>query len=279
VNPPAQPIHAGPAESRAERVPPAALRLRHAREQAGLSLDVLVLRTKINRRMLEAVEAMNLEGLPATTYTRGFVMAYAREVGLDPEATATAYLAEVEETRGSHAPATPVAPPPPVRVRIADLNRDVSGIGGVIVMVACAVALIVYVWAVSGRNPNRTAAPLVAAAPEAAVAAEPAAAPPDAVPATAEPLTAIGQGPFRVELQADRECWISATVDGRLVLARLLKAGERETLEASEIVTLRVGEPGALRYSINGRPGEPLGRPGQPVTVRITPANAHEFIS
>jgi hypothetical protein len=166
-------------------------------------------------------------------------------------------------------------------VRLADLNREVSGVGGVIVMVACAVALIGYVWSVSGRhlNADRTAAQPVAPSAEPAVASEPAAVPPDAVPATSEPLAAIGQSPLRVELRADRECWISATVDGRVVLTRLLKAGDHETLMANETVTLRVGEPGALRYSINGRPGEPLGQPGQPVTVRITPQNAHQFVS
>ena len=84
---------------------------------------------------------------------------------------------------------------------------------------------------------------------------------------------------MRVELRAEGECWVSATVDGRLVVSRLLRAGEGETLEVGENVILRIGDPAALRYTINGRDGAPLGERGRPITVRITPANAHEFVS
>jgi hypothetical protein len=58
----------------------------------------------------------------------------------------------------------------------------------------------------------------------------------------------------------------------------LSPAAEREVIEAREEVVLRVGDPAALMFHINEMPGRPLGRAGQPITVRITPQNYHEFV-
>jgi len=42
------------------------------------------------------------------------------------------------------------------------------------------------------------------------------------------------------------------------------------TTAAQHHVVLRVGDPAALTYSINGQPGGPLRSAGMPVTVRFT---------
>jgi hypothetical protein len=59
----------------------------------------------------------------------------------------------------------------------------------------------------------------------------------------------------------------------------LLNAGEHQTVTGRDAVTLRVGDPAALKLSINGAPGRPLGEAGRPVTVRITPQNAREYLA
>lgn len=70
--------------------------LRHAREQACLSLLDLSARTKIRIPLLEAIEREQFERLPAGLLTRGYLRAYAREVGLDPESVVRRYLDEFE---------------------------------------------------------------------------------------------------------------------------------------------------------------------------------------
>lgn len=59
--------------------------LRRARQARDLSVRQLSMLTKIGTTMLEAVEADDLERLPEPVYLRGFVMTYAREVGIDPD--------------------------------------------------------------------------------------------------------------------------------------------------------------------------------------------------
>jgi hypothetical protein len=57
-----------------------------------------------------------------------------------------------------------------------------------------------------------------------------------------------------------------------------MHAGERETLRARNTVVITVGNAGAFAYSINGRPGKPLGSPGQVRTTRITRSTLSEYI-
>ncbi len=73
--------------------------MRRAREGAGLSLEDLARRTKIPLARLAAIESADVPRLPAAVYTRGFVKAYAVEVGLSPDETAEQYLASVDPPR------------------------------------------------------------------------------------------------------------------------------------------------------------------------------------
>lgn len=59
--------------------------LRHVRERLGLSLPDIADRTKIRTSILGAIERNEIERLPPPIFTRAFVKAYAREVGLDPQ--------------------------------------------------------------------------------------------------------------------------------------------------------------------------------------------------
>ena len=65
-------------------------------------------------------------------------------------------------------------------------------------------------------------------------------------------------------------CWVSAVSDGERVLYRLMRPGERTLIEARREMIVRIGDAGALTYAVNGTPGQPLGRSGEVVTVRIS---------
>jgi flagellar biosynthesis protein FlhG len=67
-------------------------RLRRSRLHRGLELEGVAKVTKVNPTYLRFLEEERFEDLPARVYVRGFVMAFAACVGLDPEAVATSYL-------------------------------------------------------------------------------------------------------------------------------------------------------------------------------------------
>jgi cytoskeleton protein RodZ len=262
--------------------------LRRAREARGLSLDALTRSTKISATTLAAIEAGDIQKLPAPVYARGFVKAYAAEVGLDPSAAANAYLAGLvpaavvgrsERSEASAAVATSHSRATMAAHRSSRQLLEVNHVRlfSRLTTVAAAVGLVIYIFSFSRQTSehpvpakttgNDTARPTHVSEVDHALTGIP------------EAVSMTINGPLTVELVPRGPCWLVATVDGARVVARLLQPGERQTLEITEEALLRVGDPGALSISINGQTGRVLGPPGQPINVKITKDNFKEFLS
>ncbi len=74
-------------------------KLRKQREQRGLALDAISNTTKISIRMLRALEEEHFDQLPGGVFNKGFVRAYARQVGLDGEESVADYLTALRESQ------------------------------------------------------------------------------------------------------------------------------------------------------------------------------------
>ena len=266
--------------------------LRRAREKRGLSLQQVAATTKISARVLEALERNDISKLPGGIFSRSFVRAYAREVGLDPEETVGRFVEsfppEAEER-------TPVAAAQAVDAEGFESGRRAAmtllQVLGISVLVVLAVA--VY----RSMRPTPTAqppAPVITepvrenppAAPAAAEAEPPAAVPaastttgPAAAEAGAgEPFVATPETPLALTVVASEECWLSLSVDGQKVVARNLQAGERVQFRARTVIILSAGNAGALTLTINGKPARTLGGRGEVVTSTITLATLKDFV-
>jgi hypothetical protein len=74
-------------------------KLRRQRELRGISLDAISATTKISPRMLRAIEDERFDQLPGGVFNKGFVRAYARQVGLDEDDAISDYLAALRESQ------------------------------------------------------------------------------------------------------------------------------------------------------------------------------------
>jgi len=74
-------------------------KLRRQRELRGLSLEAISTTTKIGTRMLRAIEDEHFDQLPGGVFNKGFVRAYARQVGLDEDEAVTDYLTALRESQ------------------------------------------------------------------------------------------------------------------------------------------------------------------------------------
>ncbi len=267
--------------------------LRQARERRALSLHDLSRRTKISLPALRAIENNEIDRLPGGIFTRGFLKAYAREVGLDPADISQRYAAQFEPPAvqavdgaepalaaedGEHHDAA--KPPATHRVERARMAGTIAALALV------ALSYFAFTRWQGSTSPHRVERPRsgesVSAANEpshrkAAPVRE--AAPTTGSLDTAAPPTEPSEMVLRVDLQPPRLCWISATADGKRVTYRLLLAGERQTIEARSEIVLRIGDPDRFAFSINGSAGRLPGRAGQPTTVRITPRNYRAFLA
>jgi transcriptional regulator with XRE-family HTH domain len=116
-------------------------KLRQRREQRGLTIEAISNTTKISPRMLLALEEERFDQLPGGVFNKGFVRAYARQLGLSEEETLNDYLAALRETqvqsqqilpdfrKPGHAapiPASETASHAPLRAAAVDPVNDVD---------------------------------------------------------------------------------------------------------------------------------------------------------
>jgi cytoskeleton protein RodZ len=240
--------------------------LRQARESRGLSIDAVAATTRIRANVLAGIERQDLSALPPRPYARGFVAAYAREVGLDPTETVQGYFAQFEL--------------PPAEVQLAPTTPRVSKEGrrrfrtpavGLVLLLVAIVAI--SQWSAEVRNTAEPGA-VATSGTNALPAITPVAA---AMGSTAArtPAEPVPLGPALViVLETQRPSWISATADGTRVIYRTVPAGTKEILHGSEAITIRAGDAGAIRWSVNGRDPTVMGAPGEVRTVRVTRADA-----
>jgi cytoskeletal protein RodZ len=249
--------------------------LRTARERRGMTLAQVAATTKIPIHNLRALEENAFEKVPRGIFVRGFLRSYAAEVGLEPHAVVEQFLAENAELAPAPADA-PASDALPVDEQIhsspidPDLTPSGPGWGYALVVAALVIAVVTVNQRSTG--PDQAAE---SAGPGTSAGSERAGDPAPVATAGQRQAAVVAAGTsgvsqLRFDMEAQGECWVEAVVDGRRVVYRLMRPGERATLESGGEIVLRVGDPGALTYSVNGTPGKPLGRAGIPVTVRFT---------
>ncbi len=84
--------------------------LKENRERKGITLNEVALATKINVKILTAIEEGETDRLPTKTFLRGFVRSYTRYLGLDEEAILSSFYEEMGSTKPQLNVSDPDAP-------------------------------------------------------------------------------------------------------------------------------------------------------------------------
>jgi cytoskeleton protein RodZ len=250
-------------------------KLRQARERRGISLRQFAASTKISVKALEALERNDVSKLPGGIFSRAFVRSYAVEVGLDPDETVKEFLERFH------------AEPPPAQAQVQHVPEQESQFESqqrmasvLLKLVAISVPLIIVILyftlrsrpsATSDASPSDASVRVPNAAAPTTAPVSPAVLPQrGAPPAASPPVPAVSSGPMRLELHPTGPCWVSVTVDGTRVFARLMQAGERDTRVVLKDAVVEVGDAGTFAFSIDGREGRALGSAGQVRTLKVT---------
>jgi cytoskeletal protein RodZ len=261
---------------------PLGQRLKDARERRGLSLRQIATTTKISTVALEALESGDFSRLPGGIYSRAFIRAYAKEVGLDPEEAVRDFVGEltVHERDAARIRIRPAVSAED-RAFLERQQRAVRVFRFVAVVAAAGLIallgwLAVTYWPVgaevAGEGPSG----------EAPVTRQQALPPPPADPIPArEDLGAFSPAErerLTIAFEVTGACWVQVTADGLVVLSRLMQAGERETVMADRDLLIDVGNAGAFTWTINGRPAQALGLEGRHRQITVTRENAQSFL-
>ena len=239
--------------------------LRKVRQERNLTLEEISRITKISKRYLAAIENDDFDELPAPTFARGFIRAYANFVGIDSEEIVQKYRERHEGLQKEDVV--------PLDSRLDRLQ--VRWIAAAVVFLFVLVGMLLCL----GKGDEKPARPdkgrdteqietlkeelgLKDILPEEGAA-------PDVEPGSEEVLVEeeVAVPPSEesgIELQvvAVEKTWIMITVDDGEALEFMFEKGKRMNWSADERITIKVGNAGGVKLFLNGAPLEPLGPAG-----------------
>jgi transcriptional regulator with XRE-family HTH domain len=224
--------------------------LRRERELRGVDLRDIAEATNISLRFLQALEQDRTDVLPGGIFPKAFVRQYATYLGLDPDRLVSEYVF----SHGGEAAAGGAAPERPASGRMAAVFFGLILVAGVALFAFARAGLF-------ARAPAETE-PAPAVSPDVTLPSDRVYPPPPPSTTAAAPGAAL-TGALVLALTARQDCWVEAQVDGTTVLSRILTQGETQQLEGQSQIVLSVGNAGGIEFTINGRPGAPLGREGE----------------
>lgn len=120
--------------------------MKRLREERGVALRDIADTTKISVSALEALERNDISRLPGGIFSRGFVRAYAEQIGADPEKAVREFIA-----RFPHDSVTDGSP----YVTSHDIDTDPPSHTGRLMLIGVPVLLVVIalvVWAIVSQN-------------------------------------------------------------------------------------------------------------------------------
>ncbi|WP_019634007.1 helix-turn-helix domain-containing protein [Actinomadura atramentaria] len=238
--------------------------LADAREQAGLTIAQVSLRTRIRESVIRSIERDDFGACGGDFYARGHIRTIARVVGADPEPLVRSY----DEAHGG-APQPSSAsmawetegPLVPFRERRTPNWTAAMGIALAALLVVAGVQF--FGGGSGGRHPARQVAdkPVRAASSPAA-------------PRAAGPVAAAPRKNVELRVKARRATWVNVRGDkGRQLFSGLLRSGASKQWKAKKKITVTIGNGGGVRLTVNGKDLGTPGETGNVVHLAFTPSD------
>lgn len=230
--------------------------LKRERELRHISLREVSKNTKVKEHLLKAIEEDQYAPLPSPTYVKGFLLSYAKYIGLDPNDILLRY-----ENSLKGKPDTQPETPPEKKffenVRYLWNIKYLWIVGGVIAVGFFASYFLLL-------HPPKPSIEPVPAKPK---IEEPLPPPPQISEMTVPPQ----EQPFSLQLKAVEETWVRIKIDGQPEFEMTLKPGEVTSHQGLKRIQLLVGNAGGLDIIFKGELLKKIGKSGEVVDVTLTP--------
>lgn len=227
--------------------------LRNEREKRELSVKDVETATSIRALYITAIEEGNYKIVPGEVYLKGFIRNYANYLGLNgPEMVdlyrrqqippvAGAGDAAASATAAAHAPAA------------------AGGLAKWLLAGAVAAVIAGAAWWVSSQS----AAPLPV--PPHSEQKEPAA-------PNQSPLPAVTpqSKPVVLTVKYSGDCWTQVIADGKEIYQGIARNGDSLSWDATQSLTIKLGNAGSVEAAYNGQPIGKLGDKGEVIVKTFT---------
>jgi cytoskeleton protein RodZ len=257
---------------------------RQKRESLGKTLEDVSQELRVSRRYLQGIETADYAKWPPKVFSAGFIRAYARLLGEDPEPVLSEYYAFLTTL----SPGQASSPGMPRPQWIERERRRGTRRAGYWAAAAAVLAAGILLSLLSMRTAPR---PVPGPEPPHASRAEPFARPAAEDNQAVAPAPATGAeapprqdppveslpaeegagkiGPMRLLLEANDLTWVMYSRDGGDPVDVMLFPGDRFRIEARKSLYLKLGNAGGVAASLNGKALPPFGRRGEVKEVRL----------
>ena len=264
--------------------------LKDQRESRKISLREVSKNTRVREHILKAIEENQTDLLPAATYVKGFLLAYAKYLRLDANDVLLRYERDLKGE-----PAVPPSPQPVKNKQKASAlppskpkQKILWNTKQTWVVVGVIVASVVIFFFFSPYSSTPPMEPL----PGKSVEEKPGVAPAPPAPATTRlseenrvveekrsrapsaPVAATTsvqeKKSFSVALKATEETWVSLQVDDQPEKEMIFKPRDGISVQTANRIRMKLGNAGGVDLILNGKPLEKFGKSGEVVTLVFT---------
>ena len=223
--------------------------LHETRTQQGISIRTVANRTRIQGRLLQAIEEGNLKALPEPIYIRELIKKFAHTLDLDGIELASSfptgsYLLKTKNFHWYNLPSVHLRPFHLYFLYIFVVIVSVRGLSTVVSNSALEVSNLENVEQSSLQTQS----------------------PKPSVKKVSNPLPASKKSPIKpvvVEIKLKDQCWLRVVADGKTEFEGVLPEGSHRTWVANERLTVRAGNAGGVLVAFNDEQAKQLGAPGQ----------------
>lgn len=226
--------------------------LQKERESKNISLKELAKNTKIREPLLRAIEEDRYQDLPSPTYVRGFLLAYAKYVGLNPNEVLLCYDHLLKGKPN-------LIPEARSEKKEGGNKKQVWVIAGVLLVCLIASYFFHPYWSPAPRE-------MIPAKPEMRQSPSPL-----PVLQTTETIPVAESKPFLLELKAAEKVWVRIQVDDQPEREMTFNPGEGRSYQGLHRIDLLIGNAGGLDLNLNGKGLGRFGKSGEVITLSFTP--------
>lgn len=242
-------------------------RLRQSRNAQDLPIEEVAARTKIQARLLNAIEEGRLEQLPEPVYIKGFIKQFAEALGMNGAEFANTFptgsgLPLLRRPSWNHVPAAQLRPIHLYGLYVLLVIAAVNGLSFLVRRSALPVAYRSDYPQQSQQLPAANMFPMSNV-------------PHKSGSSKVKEVSQSGQNSKSVQVGVTlkAQSWMRVVVDGKLVFEGTLPEGTQRTWAADEKVSVLAGNAGGVLVEFNNKSAQPMGDPGvaQEVTFAANP--------
>ncbi|MBD2740488.1 RodZ domain-containing protein [Coleofasciculus sp. FACHB-1120] len=229
-------------------------RLRQVREEQSMSLEEVGDRTRIQVRLLKAIEEGRREILPEPVYIQGFIKRYADALGLDGVEYSDTFpsgpIFQLIKPTWRYLPSPQLRP---IHLYLMYVFLVIGAVNGLSYVVNRP-ALEVGKGETNQRSPSQPSNKADTDSPEKLG---------PFTPAVFSSNTNQPGKPVRVGVTVKTPSWVRVVVDGKTQFEGLLPQGTQRTWVAQETLIVKAGNAGGILVAFNDEKAKKLGAPGK----------------